>query len=303
MAEPVKLGYFAQPIHPQTRDYLGVLNENLEAVVLADRLGYEEAFFGEHFTDLCEPITSALMFIARLIPVTERIKLGSMTTNLPVYHPVMLAGQVAMIDHLAGGRFIWGIGPGGQPSDIEVFGNLEVDRNAKMLEAFDQILAVWNGTPPYDQAGAFWSFTTEKTLFADIGQGIAPKPLQQPHPPVVVTVLAPHSRGITTAAERGWMPISSNYVQAHWVATHLPKLLEGQRNAGRPEDPAQWRVAKSIFVADDERTARDYAKSVDGPYGFYFDNIMRKLARGGRKDLFAAHPGQPDDEITVEQSL
>ncbi len=303
MSNTVKLGYFAQPIHPKNRNYFDVLNENIEAVILADKLGFEEAFFGEHFTDICEPITSALLFIARLIPETKTIRLGSMTTNLPVYHPVMLAGQVAMIDQMAQGRFIWGIGPGGQPSDIEVFGNMEIDRNAKMLEAFEQILAVWNEAPPYDQAGDFWSFSTGKTFRPEIGQGIAPKPFHLPHPPVVVTVLAPHSQGIAHAATRGWTPISSNYVQAHWVATHLPKLLEGQKNGGHPEDPSVWRVAKSIFVADDADTARAYAKSVDGPYGFYFKNIMDKLAGGGRKGLFAAHPGQTEEEITVEQSL
>lgn len=303
MSDTVKLGYFAQPIHPKDRDYIDVLNENIEAVILADRLGFEEAFFGEHFTDICEPITSALLFIARLIPETKSIRLGSMTTNLPIYHPVMLAGQLAMIDQLAEGRFIWGIGPGGQPSDIEVFGNWDVDRNAKMLEAFDQILAVWNGEPPYDQTGEFWSFSTRQTFRPEIGQGVAPKPFQRPHPPVVVTVLAPHSQGITHAAARGWTPISSNYVQAHWVATHLPKLLEGQRKAGNPQDPSVWRVAKSIFVADEAGVARDYAKSVDGPYGFYFNNIMQKLSGGGRKGLFAAYPGQAEDEITVEQSL
>ena len=299
----IKLGYFAQPIHPKERGYFEVLNENLEAVILADKLGFEEALFGEHFTDLCEPITSALMFIARLLPVTERIKLGSMTTNLPVYHPMMLAGHVAMIDQLAQGRFIWGIGPGGQPSDIEAFGNWDVDRNMKMLEIFDQIIEIWHGTPPYDQTGEFFSFSTARTLFPDIGQGIAPKPYSNPHPPVVVTVLAPHSHGITKAAERGWSPISSNYVQAHWVATHLPKLIEGQRNIGAQEDPSVWRVAKSIFVADDEATALAYAKSLDGPYGFYFDNIIRKLGGAGRKALFAAYPEQPEDQITVAQSL
>jgi alkanesulfonate monooxygenase SsuD/methylene tetrahydromethanopterin reductase-like flavin-dependent oxidoreductase (luciferase family) len=303
VSEPVKLGYFAQPIHPLTRDYFGILNENLEAVILADQLGYDEAFFGEHFTDLSEPITSALMFVARLIPVTKTIRLGSMTTNLPVYHPVMLAGQVAMIDQLAEGRFIWGIGPGGQPSDIEVFGNLDVDRGAMMLEAFDQIIEIWNGDIPYDQRGEFWSFTTSQTFFPEIGQGIAPKPLVRPHPPVVVTALAPHSAGITKAAERGWTPISSNYVQGHWVATHLPKLLEGQKNAGAPEDPSVWRVAKSVFVADDARIADEYARSVQGPYGYYYSSIMQKLGRGGRKDLFAAYPGQDEAEITVEQSL
>ena len=59
MTGPVKLGYFAQPIHPLSRSYADILAENIEAAVLADRLGFDEAFFGEHFTDLCEPITSA----------------------------------------------------------------------------------------------------------------------------------------------------------------------------------------------------------------------------------------------------
>ena len=54
---------------------------------------------------------------------------------------------------------------------------------------------------------------------------------------------------LTLAAERGWRGISSNYVQPFWVATHLPKFLEGQRNIGQPEDPSRWSIAKSIFVA------------------------------------------------------
>ena len=66
-----------------------------------------------------------------------------------------------------------------------------------------------------------------------------------------MTATAPYSKGITAAAERDWHPISCQYVQAHWVATHLPKYLDGLRNAGKPADPLGWRVAKCIFVADD----------------------------------------------------
>ncbi|MFT5182707.1 MAG: alkanesulfonate monooxygenase SsuD [Alphaproteobacteria bacterium] len=83
----------------------------------------------------------------------------------------------------------------------------------------------------------------------------------------------------------------------------MPKFLEGQRNIGQPEDPSRWSIAKSIFVADDEDTARKYAKSEDGPYGFYFKNIMRKIERAGRMDLFKAYPDQPDAEVTVQHSL
>ena len=73
----MKLSYFIQPVHPLNRNYREILNEDIDSVILADRLGYEEAFIGEHFTDLAEPITSSLMFLARLAPVTNQIKLGS----------------------------------------------------------------------------------------------------------------------------------------------------------------------------------------------------------------------------------
>ncbi|MGY9001854.1 MAG: LLM class flavin-dependent oxidoreductase [Rhodospirillales bacterium] len=297
------LSFFIQPLHPIDRTYGDILREDMDAIILADKLGYKEAFIGEHFTDLAEPITSSLMFIARLISETKTIKLGSGIVNLPVYHPVMVAGHVAMIDQMLEGRFIWGIGPGGQPSDMEAFGNLEIDRNAKMIESFEQIMELWWGEPPFDVKGEFFSFTTQKTHLPEIGQGLVPKPWHNPHPPVVVTAMAPYSHGITMAAERDWNPISCQYVQAHWVKTHLPKYLEGLKNAGKPEDPAGWRVAKCIFVADDEATANSYARSESGPYGFYFSNLMKKLGRGGKLGLFGTHPDQPKNEITLQQSL
>ena len=111
----------------------------------------------------------------------------------------------------------------------------EIDRNKKMVETFEQVMEIWWGEAPYNIKGEFNTVTTQETLTPEIGQGIAPKPLTQPHPPVVVTALTPHSHGITLAAERGWKPISCQYVQSHWVATHLPKYLEGLKNAKKNE--------------------------------------------------------------------
>ena len=299
----MRLGYFTQPVHPPAKDYRQVLQEDRAAILLADELGYAEAFIGEHITDRAEPITSNLMFIASLAHEATKITFGTAAVTLPSYHPAMVAGHVAMIDHMTDGRFIFGIGPGGLLSDAEMFESMDVDRNAKMLQSIDMILAIWNGEPPYNLQNDYWTATTERTLNADIGQGIVSTPLQKPHPPIVVTSITPYSRGITAAAARGWDPITSNYVQAHWVATHLPKYLEGLEQAGRPVNGSGWRVAKSIFVADDATKARDYAKSPDGPYGFYFRNIMTKLVGNGKPELFRAYPDQPDDQVTLEQSL
>lgn len=299
----MRLGYFTQPVHPPSKDYRQVLRENREAALLADRLGYVEAFFGEHITDRAEPITSNLMFIASLCHDAKDIVFGSAAVTLPSYHPAMVAAHVAMIDHMTDGRFIFGIGPGGLLSDAEMFGNMDANRNEIMLESIDMILKIWAGDAPYNIESGRWTASTERTLNEPIGQGLVARPLQDPHPPIVVTAVAPHSRGITAAAARGWDPITSNYVQPHWVATQLPRYLEGLEQGGRPVSATGWRIAKSIFVADDDRTAAEYGKSPDGPYGFYFRNIMTKLIGNGKPEIFRAWPDQPNDQVTLEQSL
>jgi alkanesulfonate monooxygenase SsuD/methylene tetrahydromethanopterin reductase-like flavin-dependent oxidoreductase (luciferase family) len=299
----MKLGYFTMPLHPPGRDYTATLREDREAIVLADRLGYAEAFVGEHVTDKAEGITSSLMFIATLIDATRTIKLGTGTVNLPNSHPAQVAAQVAMIDHLLEGRLIFGISPGGLRSDMEVFGNLEADRTAMFVEAIDQILAIWTTPPPYNIVGKYWSITTEKTLVTETGQGIMPVPFQKPHPPIVVTVVAPFSKGVVSAAARGWTPISANFLQPPWVASHWPMYRQGCEAGGRPARPADWRVAKSIFVADDEATAQRYGKGHDGPYAFYFQQMMRKLIGNGRPELFKHDRSLPDEAITLDYVL
>ena len=69
--EIMKLGFFTQPVHPITRDYREILREDQEAIILADELGYCDAFVGEHMTDLAEPITNCLVFLATLIDKTR----------------------------------------------------------------------------------------------------------------------------------------------------------------------------------------------------------------------------------------
>ena len=249
------------------------LREDREAFILADELGYAEGYVGEHVTDKAENITSCMIFIATLVDATKRIKLGTGTVNMPNAHPAATAANIAMLDHLLDGRFIFGISPGGLLSDAEVFGNLDANRNEMFVEAINQVLAIWAGEAPYNIKGKYWTVTTERTLMPDIGQGILPKPLQKPHPPIVVTVVAPFSKGVTEAAARGWDPISANFLMPAWVKSHWPKYVEGCEKGGRPADPANWRVAKSIFVADDDKTARAYVTAPNSPYRLYYGHL------------------------------
>jgi alkanesulfonate monooxygenase SsuD/methylene tetrahydromethanopterin reductase-like flavin-dependent oxidoreductase (luciferase family) len=198
------------------------------------------------------------------------------------------------------GRLIFGISPGGLLSDAELFGNLDANRNEMFLESINQVLDIWASQPPYNFKGKYWNISTERTLIEDIGQGFIAKPLQRPHPPIVVTAVAPFSKGVTEAAVRGWDPISANFLMPAWVKSHWPKYVEGCERGGRPASPANWRVAKSVFVAKDAATAKAYATDPNGPYVYYYRSLFTKLKRNGRIELFKTRRDQPDDEVTLE---
>ena len=296
----MELGFFTMPIHPLDKDWRLCLAEDREAFLLADELGYVEAYVGEHSTDKAENITNCMMFIASLASSIKQIRLGTGTVNMPNNHPARVAADIAMLDHMLDGKFNFGISPGGLASDAEVFGNLDEDRPAMFLECINTVLKIWETEAPYNIEGTYWNVTTDRTQMLDIGQGILPTPLQRPHPPIVVTAVAPFSKGVTEAAARGWDPISANFLMPQWVKSHWPKYVEGCERAGRPADPANWRVAKSVFVADDLDTARRYATDPDSPYVFYYKQLFTKLKKHGRINLFKEHRDQPDDEVTLE---
>jgi alkanesulfonate monooxygenase SsuD/methylene tetrahydromethanopterin reductase-like flavin-dependent oxidoreductase (luciferase family) len=298
--ETMKLGFFTMPIHPVDKDWRQSLQEDREAFLLADELGFTEGYVGEHVTDRAENITSSVAFIAWLAAATKQIKLGTGTVNLPNTHPAVVAASIAMLDHMLDGRLIFGISPGGLLSDAEIFGNLEADRNAMFLEAINQVLEIWASKPPYDLKGKYWNISVQKTRIEEIGQGFVAKPLQRPHPPIVVTAVAPFSKGVTEAAARGWDPISANFLMPAWVKSHWPKYVEGCARAERAADSVNWRVAKSVFVAKDAATAKAYATDPNGPYVYYYRQLFTKLKRGGRLELFKTRRDQPEEEVTLE---
>jgi alkanesulfonate monooxygenase SsuD/methylene tetrahydromethanopterin reductase-like flavin-dependent oxidoreductase (luciferase family) len=169
------------------------------------------------------------------------------------------------------------------------------------VECIDTVLKIWESDPPYNIEGKYWNVSVGRTMIPEIGQGFIMKPYQKPHPLIVGTAVAPFSQGVTEMAKRGWQPISANFLMPEWVKSHWPKYVEGRSAVGAVASPSEWRVAKSIFVADDETTAKRYGHSSDGPYHFYFKQLIRKLVgAGGRGNLFKTDPDMPNEAITAD---
>ena len=302
----MRLGYFAMPMHPQGRTWAETLQEDRQAVVLADRLGFHDAFIGEHLTDRHENITNSLVFLATLIPETRQIRLATGTTNLSHVHPALVAVNSAMFDHLSGGRFILGVSPGALPSDAELLGILDEDRNQLFAEAVDVITALWERDPPYDidLPGNRFRVSTARTFNGDVGVGIVGKPLQTPRPEVVGTVVAPFSKGVVAMGAKDFHPLSANFLLPQWVATHWPNYVEGRESAGATADPADWRVARTVFVADDAAVAEEYGRAAaNSPYRYYYGKMLSKMRSLGRLALFKTSREQPDEAISLDGVL
>ena len=297
----MRLGYFTMPVHPIGRDWSQTLREDREAIILADRLGFYDAFVGEHLTDRCENITNSMLFHATLIHATKTIKLATGTSNLSQMHPVVIAVNAAMFDHLAQGRFIMGISAGALGSDAEALGLLDQDRNKIFAEAIDVILAIWEREPPsdIDFPDNRFKVAINRAAALHLGVGAMAKPFQKPRPEIVGTVVAPFSPGVVLMGKRDFHPLSANFLLAEHLKSHWSNYAKGKADVGAKAEVADWRIARTIFVADDDKVAARYGRDdANSPYRFYFEQMRGKLQRANRLYVFKNHKDQPDEEIT-----
>jgi alkanesulfonate monooxygenase SsuD/methylene tetrahydromethanopterin reductase-like flavin-dependent oxidoreductase (luciferase family) len=216
----------------------------------------------------------------------------------------VIASNAAMLDNLFEGRFILGIGAGVLPSDAEAMGILGADRQAMFVEAIDQVLSIWANSAPYDIKGKFWNVSTMKTNWPEVGVGSIVKPYRKPHPFIVGTASDPNSKGMIALGQRGWGPVSSNLLHVHWLPNHWASYAKGAAEGGHNADRSIWRVARSIFVADDDKTARAYGGDDEkSPYRFYLRQLLAKLGRGKKLGSLKNHPDMKDEAVTVDYAV
>src|SRR6201999_1897223 len=122
MTIKLKNGIFLAPFHPVDEDPTLCIQRDLELVEHLDRLGYDEAWIGEHHSAAYELIASPEGFIAAAAERTQHIRLGTGVSSLPYHHPFMLADRINQLDHMTRGRVMFGVGPGALVSDAMMMG-------------------------------------------------------------------------------------------------------------------------------------------------------------------------------------
>jgi limonene 1,2-monooxygenase len=141
----MRSGVFIGPLHPLDENPTLAIQRDLELVELLDRLGYEEAWIGEHHSAGWEIISSPELFIAAAVERTKRIRLGTGVISLPYHNPFNVAGRMVQLDHQSHGRAMFGIGPGVLASDALQFGADPSLLRSRMADAIDVIVRLLAG--------------------------------------------------------------------------------------------------------------------------------------------------------------
>jgi alkanesulfonate monooxygenase SsuD/methylene tetrahydromethanopterin reductase-like flavin-dependent oxidoreductase (luciferase family) len=295
---------FMMPVHPPGREMWSTLVEDTEKSILADQLGFDELWMGEHFTATTEPFPSPLIFLAGLVHQTKRLRFGTAVINIPLHHPAIVAAEAAQFDHMSKGRFMLGVGPGGLVSDFELFKQTDhAARNRMVVEAMDMVEKIWSQDPPYELKGAFWDISIKDAVIPELGVGFLPKPYQQPRPQICISLASPNSPSARTAAQRGWGMISANIIPVYSVASHWEVYSKACAEVGIAPDGDLWRVSRNVMVAPSDQEAADRAFGEKGSNRYFFTYIRDVLRRVGILPILKPRPDMTDDETTPEAIL
>jgi alkanesulfonate monooxygenase SsuD/methylene tetrahydromethanopterin reductase-like flavin-dependent oxidoreductase (luciferase family) len=278
----IRYGMFIMPFHPPAKPMAQCYDEDLELIVRAEELGFAEFWIGEHHTMKYENIVMPEIFIGRALGETRRIRMGAAPVCLNQHHPAHVASRLAFLDHLSKGRLNLCFGPGSVTADQELYGADPKNAAAMTEEAIDMILRLWSSDPPYEMSGKFWSISLKKTVDEETGIGYIHKPLQKPYPPIAMPAMSRNSASMKFAARRGFAPFGHCLITGNVLADHWRTYEQAAVEAGRRPSRADWKVARSIFLADTTAEARE--KTRTNSLGQNYQYIGRLFDKGlGRK--------------------
>jgi limonene 1,2-monooxygenase len=295
-------GIFLPPFHPNEEDPTQCLERDLELMQWLDKLGFQEAWIGEHHSAGFEIISSPEIFIAFAAERTKHIRFGTGVVSLPYHHPMMIADRIVQLDHMTRGRVMFGAGPGLLASDAIMMGIDPVTQRDRMAESLDAILRLFRG-----------EIVTEKTEWYTMeGARLHLLPYTKPYPEVAVVSAVTPSGGrlagkydlgmICVAATNpfGFDALGSNWAIANDVAAQ----------DGRTMDPNRLRLVGPMHIAETRAQAYENAKFGFEKYLCYLNNNQpRFIVPAGKDPLewFTENRfgvcGTPDDAIALIERL
>jgi limonene 1,2-monooxygenase len=311
MTAPLRFGVFYAPFHPLGQDPTLALEYDLERVVALDKLGYDEAWFGEHHSGGYEIIGCPEIFIAVAAERTKHIRLGTGVVSLPYHHPWLVADRMVLLDHLTRGRIMFGTGPGALPSDAFVMGIDPVDQRRRMEESLEAILALISSEEPV---------TRETDWFTMKEARLQLRPYQHPHFEVAVAaMISPSGPRLAGRYGASLLSLSMQVIEGGFAAIGAAwgVVEEQAASVGNPPpDRDTWRVLGAMHIAETRDKAieqctyglEDFSKYFGTagfvPLGYEVETqqdprtFVESYAGGGNIVI-----GTPDDAIAYIEGL
>jgi len=297
----IKYGMFIMPFHFPDKPVAQCLDEDLELVTYAEKLGFAEFWIGEHHTMKYEPIVSPEIFIARALGETSTIRMGPAPLCLNQHHPAHVASRLAFLDHLSKGRLDLCFGSGSVMADQELYGADPKQAAAMVDESLDVILKLWTTDPPYEHNGKFWQFHLRDHVDQETMIGYMLRPYQLPHPPIAIPGTSLNSPSMKMAGARGYQPFSHCLVPGNVVANNWQTYATAAEEAGRTPDRSLFKVSRSIFLADTTEEAVRRVKS--NSLGKNFEYIGRLFDKGLGRRIFKRDQAMPDSECHLDHMM
>ncbi len=300
----IRNGIFLAPFHPVGEDPTLAIQRDLELVEHLDRLGYEEAWIGEHHSAGYEIIASPELFIAAAAERTSRIKLGTGVVSLPYHNPLMVANRIIQLDHQTKGRVMLGVGPGLLPSDAAMLGIPVSTQRDRMKESLEVILRLFRGET-----------VTEKTDWFDLtGATCQLRPYSDPHPEVcVASTVTPHSAKLAGVHDLGLLCVAATVAAGYdALGTNWQIAEDAAADQGREMDRSRWRVVGPVHIAETREEAFANVEYGLQQWVDYFaainptaagDDLGSKSPAEAMVESGRAVIGTPDDAIEQLQRL
>jgi len=248
---PLRFGVFITPFHPTGQSPTVALEYDMERVVALDRLGYDEAWFGEHHSGGYELIACPEVFIAAAAERTKHIRLGTGVVSLPYHHPLMVADRWVLLDHLTRGRVMFGTGPGALPSDAYMMGIDPVDQRHMMQESLEAILALFRAAPEERiDRHADWFTLRDAQLHI--------RPYTWPYPEIsTAAMISPSGPRLAGTLGTSLLSLSMSVPGGYAALENTWEVVREQAaKVGRAEPSrADWRVLSIMHLADSREQA------------------------------------------------
>ena len=249
--------------------------EAFAQVDAAERWGLDVMWLAELHFDPQRSVLSAPLSIASAIAArTSRIGIGIAVQVLPLCHPLRLAEEAATVDHISQGRLIFGVGRSGLPRTYEDYGVSYAESRDRFAEVLDIIEQAWS-QPTFSYEGKYYSF---KNI------AVAPRPLQQPFPPIRIAAASPDT--FPAAGERG-LPVFLNARHGSFseFAPAIRDYREAYAAAGH-EGRGQVFLRVPTYLAETEERARSEPKeSLMHFYREQTERLRDSLTRAGTRAI------------------